>query len=106
MLNKFKSMAIEGYVKNKFPNYFENGEFSVVLNTGTRTCSIKTRLAGEETPMQIEVANYEVLKVDGQDYICIKEISADRAWMNAMLADYLVGKQIPIPSIAATALGE
>ena len=106
MLNKFKSMAIEGYVKNKFPNYFENGEFSVVLNTGAQTCSIKTRLAGEDTMMQIEIIKYEVSKVDGQDYICIKEVSADRTWLNAMLNDHLTGKQIPIPSIAATALGE
>ena len=38
MMNKFKSMAIEGYVKNKYPQYFQNGAFSVDLNAENASC--------------------------------------------------------------------
>ena len=48
MFDKFKSVALEGYIKNKFPQYLENGEISVDLKTAEAKCSVKVRLAGEE----------------------------------------------------------
>lgn len=52
-MNKFKSMAIEGYVKNKYPQYFRDGAFSVELNTEAGACRISATLAARTRPLRL-----------------------------------------------------
>lgn len=103
-MDKFKSMAIEGYIKNKFPQYFQDGAFSVDLNTGEASCRISATLAGEAAPLSIDVKKYEIIDRGSLYFIKVLEVSSDRAWLSAMLNDHLRGKLIPIPSMAAAAL--
>ena len=103
-MDKFKSMAIEGYIKNKFPQYFQDGAFSVDLNTGEASCRISATLAGETAPLSIDVKKYEIIDRGSLHFIKALEVSSDRAWLSAMLNDHLRDKLIPIPSMAAAAL--
>ena len=60
MMNKFKSMAIEGYVKNKYPQYFQNGAFSVDLNAENASCRVTATLAGESAPITVNIGKYAI----------------------------------------------
>ena len=60
-MNKFKSMAIEGYVKNKYPQYFRDGAFSVELNTEAGACRVSATLAGEDAPVAVDIKRYRVV---------------------------------------------
>ena len=104
MFDRFKSVAIEGYIKNKFPQYLENGEISVDLKTSQAKCSIKARLAGEENPISIDVNHYDVIEKDGEKYLCITDIKSERKWVDLMLNDLVKNKEIKLPSFAASAL--
>ena len=104
MFDRFKSVAIEGYIKNKFPQYLENGEISVDLKTSQAKCSIKARLAGEENPISIDVNHYDVIEKDGEKYLRITDIKSERKWVDLMLNDLVKNKEIKLPSFAASAL--
>lgn len=104
MLDKFKSVAIEGYIRNKFPQYLEGGDIGVELDTDAAKCSFRATLAGESQPISIEVGRFEVVEKDGQKCLKITEISSDRKWLNAVLNDNLKDREIKIPSFMADAL--
>jgi hypothetical protein len=104
MFDKFKSVAIEGYIKNKFPQYLENGEISVDLKTAEAKCSIKVRLAGEEKAFSIDVNHYDVIEKDGEKYLCITDLKSERKWVDCALNDFLKNKEFKLPSFAASAL--
>ena len=104
MLDKFKSLALEGYIKNKVPQYLENGDISVDLKVGDATCSIRATLAGETQPVSVDIAHFDV--VDGENCKCLRitEVSSDRKWLNSVLNDILKNRGIKLPSFAADAL--
>ena len=86
-MNKFKSMAIEGYVKNKYPQYFRDGAFSVELNTEAGACRVSATLAGEDAPVAVDIKKYRVVSEGSEK-----------------LRDHLAGRRIPVPSIVAAML--
>lgn len=104
MFDKFKSVALEGYIKNKFPQYLENGEISVDLKTSEAKCSIKVRLAGEEKPFSIDISHYDVVEKNGEKFLRITELNSERKWVDCALNDFLKNKEIKLPSFAADAL--
>ncbi len=103
-MDKFKSLALEGYIKNKFPQYFENGEISIDLNTSAAKCSFKARLAGESEPISIDILHFDVVEVEGKKCLRITEVSSSRKWVDALLQDHLKNRDIPLPSLLASAL--
>ncbi len=103
-MDKFKSIALEGYLKNKFPQYFENGEISIDLNTSESRCSFKARLAGESSPIEINISHFDVIAKDGAKFLKITEVSSDRKWVDALLQDHLKEREFKLPSLLASAL--
>ena len=104
MLDRFKSIALEGYIKNKFPQYLENGDISVDLKVGEARCAVKATLAGETQPVCINIAHFDV--VDGENGKCLRitDVSSDRKWLDSVLNDILKNRDINLPSFAADAL--
>ncbi len=103
-MDKFKSIALEGYLRNKFPQYLENGEISIDLNTSESRCSFKARLAGEALPIEINIIHFDVLAKDGAKFLKVTEVSSDRKWVDLLLQDHLKNKQFRLPSLLASAL--
>lgn len=103
-MNKFKSMAIEGYVKNKYPQYFTDGAFKVDLNVENGSCAVTATLAGESEPVTINIKKYEIAVVGAVKFLKITDVDSDRIWLKAMLTDHLLNKKIPVPSLVASVL--
>ena len=104
MMNKFKSMAIEGYIKNKYPQYFQDGAFSVDLNVENASCRVTATLAGESQPIEINVKKFEIISEAQEKFLKITDIESDRVWLKSMLEDHLLNKNIKIPSLVASVL--
>ena len=58
MLDKIRSAALEGYIKNKYSSYFENRDFSATLNTTEKYLKIKATLAGEDSQTVLDIENF------------------------------------------------
>jgi len=104
MFDKFKSMALEGFIKNKFPQYIQDGNLSVNLNTSAATCVFKAVLAGESESTTVNVGKFEVVAAGDEKFLRITDVSSDRKWLDALLKDRLKGHDIKLPSFMADAL--
>ncbi len=105
MFDKFKSIALEGYIKNKFPQYIQDGDISVDLNTADATCTFKATLAGESEPVTVSIGHFDVVDSrEGGKCLRITEVSSDRKWIDAVLNDVLKNRDLKIPSFMADAL--
>ena len=71
MLDKFKSVALEGYIRNKFPQYLEGGDIGVELDTDAAKCSFRATLAGESQPISIEVGTKNAAKTGANNRVLL-----------------------------------
>jgi hypothetical protein len=75
------------------------------IRSREKTIRVEMILAGEVEELKIEVERYRVTGAAGAHALVIERILASRHWVQLLLEDFVVGKPIPIPSIALVALG-
>jgi hypothetical protein len=74
---------------------------SLKLDSTSKSAEITLELKGEQTPVQIHVQEYEVLREPGGTFIVVKAVTTSREWMTAMAREYLVGRKLAVPPEAA-----
>jgi len=74
---------------------------SLRLDSAKRSAEIVLELKGEQTPLNIHVQEYEVLREPAGTFIVVKAVSTSREWMTAMAREYVVGRRLAIPPEAA-----
>ncbi|MBO5254808.1 MAG: hypothetical protein J6B07_03180 [Opitutales bacterium] len=104
MLDKIRSAALEGYIKNKYSSYFENRDFSATLNTTEKYLKIKATLAGEDSQTVLDIENFEIIDIEEGKALIVKKVSSNRVWIQKIAEDFLLGKPIKLPSFVASAL--
>ncbi len=106
MLDKIRSAALEGYVKNKFGEYIQGGDFSAELNTSECFLKIAATLAGEESRTIFNIEKFELQTLEnGKDKnLVVREISCNRPWLKKLAENYLLDKPVSLPSFIAGAL--
>jgi len=68
---------------------------------------VQVLLAGEAEEIRIEVGRYRITPAEGGKIaLVIESITASREWLQLLLEDFVVGQAIPIPAVAAMALGK
>jgi hypothetical protein len=75
------------------------------IRSREKTIGAVLMLAGESDEVRIEVTRYRIIASGGEHALVIESITASREWLQLMLEDFLVGKPIPVPSVATLALG-
>ena len=76
------------------------------IHSRERTIMVEMLLAGEEREIRIDIGRYRTAMEGGKLLLVIESVSASREWLQLALKDFLVGQPIPVPSIAAMALGK
>lgn len=104
MLDGIKSKGIENYLRSEYGKYFDSGELNVELNTSAKSCVLKAKLVGENSPIAVCLKRYEVLAKGSDRFLKVHEISADKEWLSVALNDFLLGKEFKIPAFVAAAL--
>ena len=105
MLDKIKSAALEGYIKNKFGAYISNGDFKAELDTSAKSLKITATLAGEQSQTVVNVEQFEIVSLEGKEKaLVVRKISSNKAWLQKLGEDIVVGKELKLPSFVASAL--
>ncbi len=104
MLDKIRSAALEGYIKNKYGSYFENRDFSATLNTSECYLNIKATLAGEDSQTIINIEKFDIEKTEDGKNLIVRKVSANKVWLQKLAEDFLLNKPIKLPSFVAGAL--
>ena len=55
-------------------------------------------LAGEEQPIEIKITDYDLKRMGEKTILTILQASADREWINLLIQDILIGKEIKLPA--------
>jgi len=61
-------------------------------------------LRGELSSIVISVGSYDLSETGGVSFIALRDVSASREWITALLNQYLVGQKLQIPQVVRIAL--
>ena len=75
------------------------------IHSRGRSLSAVVLLAGEREEIEVEVGKYRIVGERGAHALVVERASASREWIQLLLEDFVVGKRLPIPSLALLALG-
>ena len=70
---------------------------SLKIDSTNKTAEICMELNGEQTPITINIQDYELLRESNGTFIVIKALTASREWMTAMAREFLVGRRLAVP---------
>ncbi len=104
MLDKIRSAALEGYIKNKYGAFFANGDFSATLNTTERFLKLRATLAGEETQTTFDIESFEIIASENGKELIVRKVSSNRQWLQQLAENFLLDKPVKLPSFVAGAL--
>lgn len=76
------------------------------IHSREKRISAELLLEGEEIPVTIEIGHYRITGTSGSHTLVVETATASRPWLQNLLEDLLVGKPLPIPSLALIALGK
>ena len=74
------------------------------LNSTNKTLELTVSLNGENTPIRVEVQDYELTQENGRTFVVLKRVSTSRAWMTELARNFLEGKRLEVPAEAASML--
>lgn len=97
------SSAAKSFIAARITRYGNLTELRI--NSREKTILADVMLQGEAEPIRIEVSRYRIVMKDGEPLLMIEAVRASRAWLDNLLEDLLVGRELPVPSMALVALG-
>lgn len=89
-------------INTKLEGIGEMTELSI--DTKKRRVSIRLELAGESTPIQIEILKYTLKHKNGAARLTIEDASASREWLDVALREFIVGQTVTVPAKARALL--
>jgi len=75
------------------------------IRSRDRTIVAELVLEGEELPLTILIERYRIAGTTGAHTLTVEKLTASKVWLQNLLEDLVVGKPLPVPSIALLALG-
>lgn len=75
------------------------------IRSREKTIAAVLMLAGESDEVRIEVGRYRVTESGGSCALVIEQLTASREWLQLLLEDLVLGKPIPLPTVATLAFG-
>jgi hypothetical protein len=55
-------------------------------------------LKGEDSPIGIRVGKYEIIKNGSSRSVIVKDAGSDKAWLNAVLKNFVIGQAFDVPT--------
>ena len=71
-----------------------------------KTIAAEILLEGEDVPVGIQIGRYRITGKSGGYALVVESVTASRAWLQNLLQDLLVDKQLPVPAVVLLALGK
>ena len=74
------------------------------LDSKNKSITLNVLLAGEESPLEIDIGRYDIVSQGDKYYLEINDVSTSRLWLNVLADETLNGEKIEIPSKIAKLL--
>ena len=98
----FTSKAAQTYINQRIARY---GEVKTLkIDSRNKTMEMSCHLIGEPTPVTVKVENYALREADGKKLLRVGSCSCSRPWLQNLLNDFALNREVPVPSWAAAAL--
>lgn len=96
------SKAAQSFINQRIARY---GEVRTLkLDSKNKSAEVVCALHGEPEPIMVRVERYELTQRDGQTFVRVVQCSANRPWLQNLLMDHGVDRDVPVPPWAAGAL--
>jgi hypothetical protein len=102
MLQTFKNNLIKKTFNRKIMRY--GTVLNLNLDSKNKSITLDVLLAGEESPLKLEIGRYDIISHDDKYYLEINDVSTSRLWLNVLADETLNGEKIEIPSKIAKLL--
>ena len=70
---------------------------SLRFDSRQKTAQIELLLHGEKEALTLRIEDYELIQEGAATFAIIKQASASREWVSALLEDFVRGKRFPVP---------
>lgn len=68
------------------------------IDSKTKKIRLEILLKGESEPVAININEYQLTSAGGADFFVIKQATASREWINALLQDFAIDRKLPLPA--------
>lgn len=96
------SKAAQTFVNQRIARYGEVR--SLRIDSRTKQVDVVCQLIGERDSISVRIDRYEVHDAGGGKVLRVERCTASRPWLQNLLNDLARGRDIPVPSWAASAL--
>jgi hypothetical protein len=96
MLKSFRDNIIKKAFNRKIKRF--GTMLSLNLDSKNKCITLNVLLAGEESPLEIDIGRYDIVNHDEKYYLEINDVSTSRRWLNVLANETLNGEKIEIPS--------
>ena len=100
--NMMISKGAQMYVNKMIARYGSVSDLKI--DPQNKTVDVVCQLNGEASPITVTVQKYGVVERGGKKYVQVMKCTSSRAWIQNLVEDYIVGKQVEIPSWAVDSL--
>ena len=90
------SFVVERAVASRLEPY--GRMLNLAIDSKTKKIRLEILLKGESEPVAITINEYQVTSAGGADFFVIKQASASREWINALLQDFAIDRKLPLPA--------
>jgi hypothetical protein len=101
-LNIVTSNLLKSVINKKIIRY--GRMLNLNLDSKNKSITLNVLLAGEESPLEIDIGRYDIVNQNDKYYLEINEVSTSRLWLNVLAEETLNGEKIEIPSKIAKLL--
>ena len=102
MLQSFINNIIRKAFNRKIQRY--GTMLNLNLDSKNKSITLNVLLAGEESPLEIDIGRYDIVSQGDKYYLEINDVSTSRLWLNVLADETLNGEKIEIPSKIAKLL--
>ena len=90
------STAIRNWLSREMAHYGEVLDFK--MNTASRSAELRVLLKGEREDLTVFIEDYELVTSGNEDFMVVKRARASRAWVHAVLENFVINKKHKIPA--------
>ena len=102
MLNSIRDSLFKTAINKKIKRF--GTMLNLNLDSKNKSITLNVLLAGEDSPLELEIGRYDIVSHDDKYYIEMNDVSTSRLWLNVLAEETLNGERIEIPSKLAKLL--
>lgn len=94
--------ALQAFINHQMERFGQVTELEI--DSLQKKARIVLALKGETVPVEIQIEAYQLQQIDTRWFLSVRQVQTSREWVTALLEEFVVGRQFPVPEAARLAL--